>query len=99
MFLPSHVHAVVSEVSIPAISLRTCLLLQNKCAGCRGGGATLNGKQIHVSQIEDLGSALVATELGTTRDPAGFAAVTQRLATFAEATHSLRSCLELADAQ
>ena len=56
----------------------------------RGGGATLNGKAIRVSEASDVGKALIATELGTARDAATFAAVTSRMAVVAEKTQSVR---------
>ena len=50
----------------------------------------MNGMHIEVSQADDIGSALIATELGTARDRATFAAVTDRLATVAESARSVR---------
>ena len=56
----------------------------------RGGGAKVNGQTIHVSGTQEVGAALTATELGTARDAATFAAVTSRFAKVAEATQSVR---------
>jgi len=39
----------------------------------KGGGAFLNGKQIHVSKIEDLESAVISTNVGYDRTPEGIA--------------------------
>ena len=50
----------------------------------------LNGRQIYVSDTNELESALIATELGTARDAATFAAVTRRMAVMAEASRSIR---------
>lgn len=58
----------------------------------RGRGAQLNGQPISVSEEADLGSALVATEVGVTRDPATVEAIFDRISKVAVATRSLR-CL------
>lgn len=44
-----------------------------------GRGATLNGQPITVSTASALGDALIATEVGVSRDPATMDAITQRV--------------------
>lgn len=44
----------------------------------KGHGAFCNGQKIEVSQADDPGSALIATEVGVTRDAATMDAITQR---------------------
>jgi inositol-phosphate phosphatase/L-galactose 1-phosphate phosphatase len=45
----------------------------------RGCGAFLNGQPIHASPQQELSKALVATEIGTTRDPETMAAIFDRV--------------------
>ena len=78
-------------LQVQACLERTCLHVSMMAyVNCRGKGATLNGQRIQVSETTDLSGALTATELGTARDKATFAAVTDRMSTVAEATHSIR---------
>lgn len=42
------------------------------CVCCQGNGATLNGRPIRASAAQDLPRALLATEIGVTRDAATF---------------------------
>ena len=54
--------------------------VSNECfTAVRGSGAYLNGGTISVSDATDLGCALVATEVGVTRDAATVAAILDRI--------------------
>eukprot|EP00798_Chlamydomonas_sp_ICE-L_P012607 gene12607-15833_t len=57
-----------------------------------GGGAQLNGIPIDCSDCSDLGKALVATEVGTTRDEATMDAIFDRIRSLANNVRSLRCC-------
>lgn len=58
----------------------------------RGGGAFLNGERIRVSRCRELASALVATEIGVSRDAAVMDAVLGRVRALTSASRSLRCC-------
>ncbi|GMH42674.1 hypothetical protein BSKO_10593 [Bryopsis sp. KO-2023] len=56
----------------------------------KGQGAFLNGSRIHVSDTSDLGSALVATELGVTREERALDVIFERIRRLSAASRSLR---------
>lgn len=57
-----------------------------------GQGACLNGVPIRVSSETQLQKALVATEIGTTRDPETLAAIFDRIQTVTQHVRSVRCC-------
>ena len=57
-----------------------------------GGGAYLNGTQIHTSDTTDLGHAIIATELGTRRDGPFLDACFTRMKNVSSKARSLRCC-------
>jgi inositol-phosphate phosphatase/L-galactose 1-phosphate phosphatase len=67
-------------------------ILNELFTAVKGGGAFLNGQRISCSQQNDLRKALVATEIGTTRDAETMAAVFERVRRVTEAARSLRCC-------
>lgn len=58
----------------------------------RGGGAYLNGKSIHVSTTTHLNKALLATEIGTSRDEETVRAMFARIQTLTSQMRSVRCC-------
>lgn len=54
-------------------------ILDELYTAVRGQGAFLNSEPIHVSDCTDLGSALVITEIGVTRDDATLGALFGRI--------------------
>lgn len=56
----------------------------------RGQGTRHNGKSIHVSSTQALGKALVATEIGTTRDQGTVDAIFDRITATVKGCRSLR---------
>lgn len=56
----------------------------------RGKGAFLNSKPISVSETAQLGGALVATEIGTTRDSETVAAIFDRISAVTAQVRSIR---------
>ena len=54
-------------------------ILDEMYTAVRGGGAFLNGAPIQASACADLGSALVITEVGVTRDDETMAALLGRM--------------------
>eukprot|EP00208_Stichococcus_sp_RCC1054_P003083 CAMPEP_0206149766 /NCGR_PEP_ID=MMETSP1473-20131121/37949_1 /ASSEMBLY_ACC=CAM_ASM_001109 /TAXON_ID=1461547 /ORGANISM="Stichococcus sp, Strain RCC1054" /LENGTH=290 /DNA_ID=CAMNT_0053547247 /DNA_START=251 /DNA_END=1123 /DNA_ORIENTATION=+ len=58
----------------------------------RGGGAHRNGIPIHVTDTAEIGCALIATEVGVTRDVMTVAALFDRISRVAAATRGIR-CL------
>ena len=56
----------------------------------KGGGATLNGVPLHTSGAAGLATALVGTEIGTSRDPAVMDAAFGRAQALTAAARSLR---------
>jgi inositol-phosphate phosphatase / L-galactose 1-phosphate phosphatase len=65
-------------------------ILDELFVASRGQGATCNGQPIHVSSTQVLGKALVATELGTTRDQGTMDAIFDRITTTVRGCRSLR---------
>ncbi len=65
-------------------------ILDELYTAVKGQGAFLNGKQIHASDTTELGHALFATEIGTTRDPETVAAIFDRISTLTRCTRSVR---------
>jgi inositol-phosphate phosphatase / L-galactose 1-phosphate phosphatase len=65
-------------------------VLDEMFVAVRGEGATRNGSPIHVSGESQLGKALVATEIGVTRDQGTIEAVFHRVLHTASASRSLR---------
>jgi len=74
------------------VGVVTCPPLGEVFCAVRGGGAWLNGKKIRVSQCRELSNALVATEIGVSRDVAVMDAVMARVRALTEASRSLRCC-------
>eukprot|EP00884_Botryococcus_braunii_P021397 jgi/Botrbrau1/7941/Bobra.9_2s0099.1 len=66
-------------------------ILEETYTAVKGQGAFLNGEQIHVSETADLGDALVATELGISRDPETVEAIFGRVQKLAENVRGLRA--------
>ncbi len=54
-------------------------ILDELYTAVRGKGAYLNGEPIHVSDCKDLGSALIITEIGVTRDDVTLGALFGRI--------------------
>lgn len=65
-------------------------ILQEMFTARRGGGAFLNGRRIHASAQTELGSALLATEVGTKRDEETVGATTGRIHDLLFEVRSLR---------
>ena len=65
-------------------------VLREMFVAARGGGASLNGTPIHVSGESQLSKALVATEMGTTRDKETIDAIFDRVTSAVGATRSMR---------
>jgi inositol-phosphate phosphatase / L-galactose 1-phosphate phosphatase len=65
-------------------------VLKEMFVATRGGGATCNDKPIHVSGEAKLSKALVATEIGTTRDKDTVDAVFDRVSSATSTSRSLR---------
>eukprot|EP00897_Mesotaenium_endlicherianum_P005166 jgi/Mesen1/4678/ME000241S03718 len=65
-------------------------LLKELFSARRGAGAYLNGSRIHTSEQRELGKALLATEVGTTRDKATVDATTDRINRMLFKVRSLR---------
>jgi inositol-phosphate phosphatase/L-galactose 1-phosphate phosphatase len=54
-------------------------ILEELYTAVRGKGSYLNGEQIHTSPCKELGSALIISEVGVTRDDATLAALFGRM--------------------
>eukprot|EP01024_Parvocaulis_polyphysoides_P039959 TRINITY_DN36235_c0_g1_i1.p1 TRINITY_DN36235_c0_g1~~TRINITY_DN36235_c0_g1_i1.p1 ORF type:complete len:307 (-),score=47.15 TRINITY_DN36235_c0_g1_i1:271-1191(-) len=67
-------------------------ILDELFSASKGGGAFLNGEPIQVSQEEKIGKALVATELGVTRDQETVQAVYDRIQNITMQARSIRCC-------
>jgi len=67
-------------------------MLEELFTATAGGGAFLNGQRITCSDTSEMGRALFATEIGTTRDPETVAAIFDRVQTLTAATRSVRCC-------
>lgn len=65
-------------------------ILEELFVAARGKGATCNGEAIAISSTTELSRALVATEIGTGRDPDTVAAIFDRISTTVAASRSLR---------
>jgi inositol-phosphate phosphatase / L-galactose 1-phosphate phosphatase len=67
-------------------------ILNELFTACKGEGAFLNGTPIQVSNQSDLQKALVATEIGTTRDAETVEAVFDRVKNLTSVSQSVRCC-------
>lgn len=67
-------------------------ILEELFVASRGSGATCNGEPVSVSGETDLHKALVATEVGVTRDEETVAAIFDRVLHTVSASRSLRCC-------
>ncbi len=67
-------------------------VLNETYTATRGGGARLNGAPISVSETAGLGSAVFATEVGTTRDAETVDAIFSRVRALTAATRGVRCC-------
>eukprot|EP01023_Acetabularia_acetabulum_P059163 TRINITY_DN7104_c0_g1_i1.p1 TRINITY_DN7104_c0_g1~~TRINITY_DN7104_c0_g1_i1.p1 ORF type:complete len:309 (-),score=53.21 TRINITY_DN7104_c0_g1_i1:227-1153(-) len=67
-------------------------VLDELFSACKGQGAFLNGEPISVSSEEKIGKALVATELGVTRDQETIEAVYDRIRNLTMQVRSIRCC-------
>ncbi|KAK9818040.1 hypothetical protein WJX72_006139 [[Myrmecia] bisecta] len=65
-------------------------ILNELFTAVQGRGAFLNGQQIHASSTAELGNALLATEIGTTRDPQTVAAIFDRISALTGCMRSVR---------
>lgn len=66
-------------------------ILEQLFTAKKGQGAYLNGRQIHVSQVNELKNALVAFETGTSRDEEKCKAVFENLKLMINLGHGVRS--------
>ena len=66
-------------------------VLNETFTAVKGKGAQLNGKTISTSAVTELGKALVATEIGVSRDAATVAAIMGRVQACVENCRSLRA--------
>ncbi|BDA46202.1 Inositol monophosphatase 2 [Coccomyxa sp. Obi] len=65
-------------------------ILDELYTAVRGKGAYLNGEPIHVSDCKDLGSALIITEIGVTRDDVTLGALFGRISALVKGARSAR---------
>lgn len=76
---------------IPVVGVVLNPILGETFTAIRGKGAALNGKKISVSAVTELNKALIATEIGVSRDAATVAAIMGRVKACVENCRSLRA--------
>uniref|UniRef100_A0A7S0SWN5 Inositol-1-monophosphatase n=1 Tax=Mantoniella antarctica TaxID=81844 RepID=A0A7S0SWN5_9CHLO len=76
---------------VPVLGVVLNPIIGETFAAVKGQGATRNGKPIRASAVTELGKALVATEIGVSRDAATVAAIMGRVQACIENCRSLRA--------
>lgn len=76
---------------IPMVGVVLNPILNETFTAVRDKGARLNGKKITASAVSELGKALIATEIGVSRDAATVAAIMGRVQACVENCRSLRA--------
>jgi len=67
-------------------------VLKELFTAVRGRGALLNGSPLRCSETASMGSALFATEVGTSREPATIAAIFDRIKALTAVARAVRCC-------